>query len=103
MPSCVRSLALEGSQGSEVTVECDISGGLPAFDIVGLPDAAVREARERVRAAMKNCGFPFPARRITLEDASLADDVFTILMGEDVEPRREWIETNAKYVVNLDI
>ena len=66
MPSCVRSLALEGIQGYEVTVECDISGGLPAFDIVGLPDAAVREARERVRAAMKNCGFPFPARRITV-------------------------------------
>ena len=42
-------------------------------------------------------------RRITLEDASLADDVFSVLMGEEVEPRREWIETNAKYVVNLDI
>ncbi len=42
-------------------------------------------------------------RRITLEDASLADDVFSVLMGEEVEPRREWIESNAKYVVNLDI
>ena len=42
-------------------------------------------------------------RRITLEDASLADDVFTILMGEEVEPRRAWIESNARYVVNLDI
>ena len=42
-------------------------------------------------------------RRITLEDASMADDVFSVLMGEEVEPRREWIETNAKYVVNLDI
>ena len=42
-------------------------------------------------------------RRITLDDALKADEVFTILMGEDVEPRREWIETNAKYVVNLDI
>lgn len=42
-------------------------------------------------------------RRITLEDAQRADDIFTILMGEEVEPRRAWIETNAKYVVNLDI
>ena len=42
-------------------------------------------------------------RRITLADAVRADEIFTILMGEEVEPRREWIETNAKYVVNLDI
>ena len=42
-------------------------------------------------------------RRITLGDALEADEVFTVLMGEEVEPRREWIEQNAKYVVNLDI
>ena len=66
MPGRIRSLALNGIEGYEVTVECDIAGGLPSFDVVGLPDAAVRESRERVRAAMKNCGYAFPARRITV-------------------------------------
>ena len=42
-------------------------------------------------------------RRITLGDAVKADEIFTVLMGENVEPRKEWIEANAKYVVNLDI
>ena len=62
----VRSLGLSGVAGYEVSAECDLSNGLPAFDIVGLPDAAVREARERVRAAIKNCGFAFPVSRITI-------------------------------------
>jgi len=62
----VRSLGLSGVTGYEVNVECDLSGGLPAFDIVGLPDTAVKEARERVRAAIKNCGFAFPVSRITV-------------------------------------
>ena len=62
----VRSLALTGIQGSPVTAECYISNGLPGFDIVGLPDAAVKEARERVRAAAKNSGFAFPVGRITV-------------------------------------
>ena len=62
----VRSLGLTGLAGYEVSAECFLSGGLPAFDIVGLPDAAVREARERVRAAVKNCGAKFPVSRITV-------------------------------------
>ena len=62
----VRSLGLSGLQGYEVSAECFLSGGLPAFDVVGLPDAAVREARERVRAAVKNCGVKFPVSRITV-------------------------------------
>lgn len=61
-----RSLGLSGISGYEVSVECFLSGGLPAFDVVGLPDAAVREARERVRAAIKNCGAKFPVSRITV-------------------------------------
>ena len=62
----VRSLGLSGLEGYPVFAECFLSGGLPAFDIVGLPDAAVREARERVRAAVKNCGAKFPVSRITV-------------------------------------
>ena len=62
----VQSLGLHGITGYPVSVECDLSGGLPAFTVVGLPDAAVNEARERVRSAIKNCGFTFPVSRITV-------------------------------------
>ena len=61
----VHSLGLSGISGYEVQVECYITNGLPAFEIVGLPDTAVKEARERVRAAVKNSGFKFPVSRIT--------------------------------------
>ena len=66
MVSKIRSLGLGGISGYEVSVECYLSGGLPSFDVVGLPDAAVKEARERVRAAVKNCGVKFPVSRITV-------------------------------------
>ena len=66
MVCSVRSLGIHGVTGYPVSAECDLSGGLPAFTVVGLPDAAVNEARERVRAAIKNCGFPFPVSRITV-------------------------------------
>lgn len=62
----VRTLGINGIQGSFVRVECYISNGLPAFDIVGLPDTAVKEARERVRAAAKTSGLRFPTGRITV-------------------------------------
>ncbi len=60
------SCALEGVDGLIVTVEVDISNGLPSFDLVGLPDSAVRESKERVRSAIKNSGYPFPVKRITI-------------------------------------
>ena len=66
MVTAVRSLGLQGISGYEVTVECFLSGGLPAFDVVGLGDTAVKESRERVRAAVKNCGVKFPVSRITV-------------------------------------
>ena len=62
----VRTLGIHGICGSIVTAECYISNGLPGFDIVGLPDAAVKEARERVRAAAKSSGLTFPVSRITV-------------------------------------
>lgn len=66
MVTKIRSLGLHGVVGYEVLAECDLSGGLPNFDIVGLGDTAVKEARDRVRAAIKNCGFTFPVSRITV-------------------------------------
>lgn len=66
MVSVVRSAGIAGIDGYVITAECDLSGGLPAFEIVGLPDAAVRESRDRVRAAVKNCGFDFPLSRVTV-------------------------------------
>jgi magnesium chelatase family protein len=61
----VATFALEGVHSREVTVEVDVRRGLPTFAIVGLPDAAVREARERVRAALLNSGLEFPLKRLT--------------------------------------
>lgn len=66
MLSKVRSLGLRGVGGYEVSVECFLSNGLPGFDVVGLPDTAVKESRDRVRAAVKNAGFTFPVSRLTI-------------------------------------
>ena len=62
----VRSRAPASGRAPEVTVEVHLANGLPSFSIVGLPDLEVRESRERVRAALQNCGFDFPVRRITV-------------------------------------
>jgi magnesium chelatase family protein len=60
------SRALSGMDAAEVTVEVHLANGLPSFTIVGLPEAEVKESRERVRAALLTCQFEFPARRITV-------------------------------------
>lgn len=65
MHTSIATFALEGVDGRQVAVEVDVRRGLPAFTVVGLPDAAVREARERVRAAVLNSGLDFPLSRIT--------------------------------------
>lgn len=66
MLSKIYSCALHGVDGKTIEVEVDISNGLPAYNTVGLPEAAVRESRERVRSALKNSGYRFPDDRITV-------------------------------------
>lgn len=62
----IKSMGLLGIEAFKVDVECDISGGMPCFDVVGLPDASIKESRNRVRSSLKNCGFKFPVSRITV-------------------------------------
>jgi magnesium chelatase family protein len=62
----LNSFGIRGLNGFRVTVEADVSGGLPGLSIVGLPDSAVKESGDRVRAALKNMGFSWPASRITV-------------------------------------
>ena len=85
MVSKVRSLGLQGIGGYEVSVECYLSNGLPNFDVVGLPDTAVKEARDRVRAAIKNCGMKFPVSRLTVNlapaDTRKAGTVYDLPMA----------------------
>ena len=87
MFSSIKSYGVSGIGGYGVSVEVYISSGMPAFDVVGLPDTAVKEARERVRAAIKNRGFRFPVSRLTINlapaDKKKAGTVYDlpILMG----------------------
>jgi magnesium chelatase family protein len=66
MLSLIYSAAINGIEADIVEVETYISSGMPVFSIVGLPDVAVKESRDRVTAAMKNSGFDFPSRKITV-------------------------------------
>ena len=66
MISAVNSLGIFGCNAYLVRIEVDVSGGLPGISIVGLPDQAVRESRDRIKPAIKNSGLPFPYRRITV-------------------------------------
>ena len=66
MLASVATFAIEGVESREVTVEVDVRRGLSNFALVGLPDRAVREARDRVRAALLNSGLDFPQQRITV-------------------------------------
>ena len=72
MLSRIFSFGLRGVEGYPVVVELDLANGLPGFTTVGLPDAAVREARERVCAAVRNSGYKFPPRRVTVNLAPVS-------------------------------
>lgn len=101
MFSSVKSFGVSGVGGYSVAVEVYISNGMPGFEIVGLPDAAVKEARERVRAAIKNNGFRFPVSRMTVNlapaDKKKAGTVYDLPMlmgilaasGEIKQPRED--------------
>ena len=62
----LRSAAVFGIEASPVTIEIDVSFGLPGFTMVGLPDASVRESRDRIRSAVRNSGYEFPQHRVTV-------------------------------------
>ena len=64
MLACLRSAAVFGIEAAPVTIEVDVSFGLPAFTVVGLPDPSVRESRDRIRSAVRNSGFEFPPHRV---------------------------------------
>ena len=64
--ACLKSAAVLGVDAYAVSVEVDVQFGLPIFTMVGLPDATVRESRDRVRSAIRNSGFEFPPYRITV-------------------------------------
>ena len=64
MLSIVKSMSLLGLDGCLISVQVDVSGGLPGWDIVGLPDTSVKEAKERVRTAIKNSGYELQSRKI---------------------------------------
>jgi len=66
MLACIPSATLHGVDGRSVSVEVHISNGLPGFTVVGLPDAAVRESRDRVRAALLSSRLTWPLRRVTV-------------------------------------
>lgn len=66
MLSNIKSMSLVGVEGYLVDVQVDVTHGMPAWDIVGLPDASVKEARERVRAALRNVGVDFPSRKVVI-------------------------------------
>ena len=66
MLSIVKSIALHGLQGYLVNIQVDISAGMPAFEIVGLPDTSIRESKERVKTAIRNSSFEFLSRKIVV-------------------------------------
>ena len=101
----VRSCAVVGLEGAIVEVEIDISPGLPAFTIVGLPDTAVQESRERVRAAIRNSGYQFPMKRITVNlapaDLRKEGPAYDLPIAIGILMSSGQVETDASEVIFL--
>src|SRR6266446_7344015 len=112
MLACLRTAAVFGVDACPVQVEVDVSFGFPSFTMVGLPDASVRESRDRVRSAIRNSGFEFPAHRITVNlapadvrNAGAAFDLpiaLGILAAQGVVERREIAECVLLGELSLD-
>src|SRR5436305_9479210 len=108
----LRTAAVFGVEACQVHVEVDVSFGFPRFTVVGLPDAGVRESRDRVRAAIRNSGFDFPAHRITVNlapaDVRKAGAAFDlpvalgILAAQGVVERREIADRIVLGELSLD-
>lgn len=99
MLAIINSVALQGLEGVIVRVEVDVSNGMPSFDLVGLPDTAVRESKERVRAAIKNSGFDFPVKRITVNlapaDIRKEGPIYDLPIAVGILAASGQIETNT--------
>src|SRR5262245_22560581 len=112
MLACLRTAAVVGVEACPVHVEVDVSFGLPMFTMVGLPDASVRESRDRVRSAIRNSGYEFPPHRITVNlapaDVRKAGAAFDlpialgILAAQGVVERREIVDTVVLGELSLD-
>ena len=111
MFSSVSSFGLTGIACYPVTVEADVSRAFPCFEIVGLPDAAVKESKDRVRSAMKNCGMEFPSSRVVVNlapaDTKKTGAIYDLPIGSNiqlvVEPdgRRRWFDNKTKKEISF--
>lgn len=95
----INSFTLNGLEGVPVEVEADVNKGMPVYELVGLPDAAVRESRERVRSAIKNSGFSFPVHRVTVNlapaDLKKEGAAFDLAVAICLLKATEQLSTNA--------
>ena len=111
MISIVKSMCLHGLEGYPIEVQVDVSGGLPCFEIVGLPDTSIREAKERVKTAIKNSGFELQSRRIivnlapanTKKEGSYLDLPIAIAILVNIEEIQKQDFTNTIFIGELSL
>ena len=111
MISIVKSMSLHGLEGYPIEVQVDVSGGLPCFEIVGLPDISIREAKERVKTAIKNSGFELQSRRIivnlapanTKKEGSYLDLPIAIAILLNIEEIQKQDLSNTIFIGELSL